>query len=52
MKKQKFANYLKTGILFLGMILVLNSCQKEELSLVNTTVNNLEKVKKNVCSSI
>ncbi|WKD85692.1 hypothetical protein KCTC32516_01037 [Polaribacter huanghezhanensis] len=46
MKKQKIANYLKTGILFLGMILVLNSCQKEELSLVDTTVNNLEKVKK------
>ncbi len=28
------------------MILVFSNCQKEELSLVDTTVNNLEKVKK------
>ncbi len=46
MKKKKIANYLKTGILFFGMIFVFNSCQKEEVSLVDTTVNNLEKVKK------
>lgn len=46
MKKTKIANYLKTGILFFGMIFVFNSCQKEEVSLVDTTVNNLEKVKK------
>jgi hypothetical protein len=30
MKNQKIANYLKTGILFLGMILVFNNCQKED----------------------
>lgn len=46
MKKQKIANYLKTGILFFGMILVFNNCQKEELSLVDNTVINLENVKK------
>ena len=46
MKKQKIAKYLKTGILFYGMILALTSCQKEDNYFVNTPSVNLEKAKK------
>lgn len=46
-KKNKLTNLLKLGILFFGMILVFNNCQKEENYIVETpSPINLEKAKK------
>ena len=46
MKKTKIANYLKTGILLVSVSLLLWNCEKEDVSLIETTNVNFERVKK------